>query len=300
MRLLVCSTAFAFAVVACASADPYGDVPVVSTTGTKSAPETKSATCSAPVAGKDPSAMTACTGTKGSKGRCVATASLGSFGAIFEQASCKATEACVPEEVVKQGTNIQLKTCTGVLESEGRCFWPLAKEIVSNYDILKGATKDQCEGEQVCAPCVNPLDKKETGLCSLGGGSGTDNASACEDTAKKADEKPASTSTSATGLAACCGGRGRCVPTDLVPEDSRDQLGADSCTGATPTCAPVEFVPGAGTAKKCTAVFGVVTGICISKCAIESFAEDLIQGDCADDEMCAPCSFLPEGTAACK
>src|SRR5262249_15060459 len=139
----------------------------------------------APAAGADPTKLPACTGTKGPKGRCVPSNALGGFSGKFEQAGCKSGEECVPEEVVKDGQKIELKKCTAVLNSEGRGFWALAKDMIQNYDVLKGATKD-CPPDLICAPCVNPLTKEETGVCRTGsaGGGGAACQESEEDAAK--------------------------------------------------------------------------------------------------------------------
>ncbi|MBX3207837.1 MAG: hypothetical protein KF764_22515 [Labilithrix sp.] len=284
--------------VACEAADPYGEVPPAATAKSEKVTPAGETACVESVDGKDPSSLPECTGTKGVKGRCVARDGLGNFKDTFEQASCSADEACVPDEVVAKGSKIELEKCTAVLDNEGRCFWPLAKDIVANYDLLKGATKDQCAGDQVCAPCVNPLTQAETGLCKLGGGG----SSSCGG-AGDAGPAPAPGPAPAKGLAECCGGRGRCVPSDAVPADSRERLGPETCAGEAMLCAPNELVPvpiPGVTVKKCKTGFGLISGICVSKCAIEVRGEDFVKGNCDDDEMCTPCRFLPEGTAACN
>ena len=44
------------------------------------------------------------------------------FKGTFEQATCGSDAECVPDELVKSGSKVELKKCTGVLGSEGRCF----------------------------------------------------------------------------------------------------------------------------------------------------------------------------------
>jgi hypothetical protein len=407
--------------IACSTADPYGDLPQVPPSSQDQSAST--AGCSAdagkPVEGTDPTKLKECTGTKGTKGRCVPGTSLGNFNGKFEQASCTGDEECVPDEVVKEGAKIELKKCTGVLNSEGRCFWPLAKDIVQNYDLLKGASKD-CDDGMVCAPCVNPLNHTETGICSTGsaaacggsdvkksapssgpgaaggtcpqvdpildastfpaedcgsnmlcvdaslipGGQGNSLKSCSKgkcapkksverggnyvpptcrsianaegrclnvgipDIAKQAsllpgqgcdsDERCAPCFDPRTGeatpacstapcdapkepkkvLAKCCAGRGQCVPTTSVDAKAAGMLAQDSCSGDTPLCAPIELAGGGSPAKSCTAALGLVTGICLPKCTLDTLFADIVQGTCNDDEMCAPCSFLPAGT--CK
>ncbi|MBX3227842.1 MAG: hypothetical protein KIT84_22800 [Labilithrix sp.] len=408
-------------VVACGEVDPYGDLGDVNGASTAKDDDDSAASCSSEIKGVDPESLTACKGTKsGSKGRCVPKATLANFADTFESADCKGEAACVPEELVKSGSKIELKKCTGVLNSEGRCFWPLAKDVIANYDMLKGATKDQCEGDQVCAPCAHPVTKAETGLCKLGGGGNCDSGGTggsssngtpdpigkcpqeeeilpaesfkqedctsnmlcvdaslvgeqagklakckagvcapkksvlrgggyvpktCKSTggfegrcsnvgipeigAQKAllpkadcdaDELCAPCFDPRTGketgacsqascdkpkdppktFAQCCGGTGRCVPTEAAGENA-SSLGKDTCSGETPVCAPNEFV-GLAQPRSCKAGFGLIKGICLSRCSVTTggaFA-GLIKGDCDDGELCAPCSKVPPGTAGCN
>jgi hypothetical protein len=396
-------------------------------TGGGSTTKSCSAASSQAIAGADPSGFPVCTGTKGTSGRCVPTSALGRFSDQFEQAGCSSGQACVPDELVKDGSNVQLTKCTGVVNTEGRCFWPLQKDIIANYDLLKEATKDQCTNGMVCAPCVNPLTNQDTGLCSLGGAAGggqdgcasatttngggapatpapapgpagvtcpqvapivdvsgfqaedcgsgmlcipanlvpADEAKMLKDCSKgkcaptkvveragnyvaktctsvadsegrciaaaipeiaaqasflpqadcDADERCAPCFDPRTGadtgachmapcdapkqpktiLAACCNGRGTCVPSSMVDSTSATFLQAASCSGGTPLCAPNELV-GSATPKKCTAAFGLIDGICVSKCTMNGLVANLVQGNCSDDEMCAPCDVLPSGS----
>lgn len=399
-------------VVACGAADPYGERPRTDTNTVKAA----AADCSKsqPIEGRDPSTLTVCTGTKKVKGRCVPRSFLGNFKDIFEQGDCKeATEGCVPDQVIKEGSNVKLKTCKSIADAEGRCFWPLAKQILESYEMLKGPTKSQCDPEMVCAPCVHPLTGERTGVCDVGGGAcegapggGAGGGKAacpqiepiidtkdlpqadcgsnmiCVDAGlagelskmlkkcakgvcapKKAVERAGNyvpkTCKSTGGVegrctnvgipqvndqrellpkdtcdedelcapcfdprtgeetgacrtapcdkpkeakktfAECCGGRARCVPTSAVDAKSAEMLAKDTCSGDTPLCAPVELALPNAPIKQCKTVLGLVGGICVSKCAIENPLESLVQGDCDEGDMCAPCRMLPPNTKGC-
>jgi hypothetical protein len=406
------------ALVACSSVDPYGALPPrPETSSSAAATEACSAGASTPMAGTDPAGLKECTGTKGTKGRCVPGSALGAFKGTFEAADCGGDAECLPEDLVKNGSSVELKKCNAVLDNEGRCFWPLAKDIVGNYDLLKGATKDQCPADMVCAPCTNPLTHEDTHVCSLGsggsascaagatsgaakpgaaGGGGTcpqidpildtssftaedcgsgmlcvdaslvppDEAKMLKSCAKgkcapkksverggnyvpktcrslgnsegrclnvaipdvaaqlsllppstvcDKDEACAPCFDPRTGadsgachsapcdapkepkkvFAKCCGGRGQCVPTSSAGS-SADMLSKDSCSGDTPLCAPNEL-SGAVTPTKCTSAFGLLEGICVSKCTIDSVLAGFVQGSCPDTDMCAPCSFIDGG-----
>lgn len=295
-------------VVACSSVDPYGDMTAADVT-TKADKTESAATCSAGIAGADPTALVACTGTKTqSKGRCVPKGTLGSFSDTFESADCKGDAACLPEELVKQGTKIELKKCNAVLNTDGRCFWPLAKQVIENYDLLKSATKDQCEGDQICAPCTDPRTQEATGVCTLGAGSGDCKSGAAPE---------ASGGTKAAAPAQCpqvepildesafkqdsCGSNMLCVDASLVGADRAKLLG----TCSTGVCAPKKSVLRGGNyvPKSCRSLAGA-EGRC-SNVGVPDVAKqkDLLpQADCDADERCAPCFDPTSGkeTGACS
>lgn len=290
-------------VFACDAADPYGDRPKTETSGAEPA---STGACAKPIEGKDPSGLPQCTGTKGVKGRCVPRTELGSFKDTFEKATCADdAQACVPDEVIKSGSKIELKKCKAVLDGEGRCFWPLAKDIIANYDLLKGATKDQCPDEQVCAPCVNPLDKKETGVCNTGSG-----GASCSDASK------GGASSGAAGGGKCpqvepildaktfsvedCGSNMLCVDKALVGDQASH---LKPC--AKGVCAPKKSVERGGNyvPVTCRSTAGA-EGRCLNV-GIPMIGEQktiLPQEKCDPDERCAPCFDPRDGadTGACK
>ncbi|MBX3234341.1 MAG: hypothetical protein KIT84_21750 [Labilithrix sp.] len=270
---------------ACGEVDPEGDLSeqIAAVANTNDG-----ATCTEPNDGQDPKILKVCTGTKGSKGRCVPDLFLtGDNAGKFEAADCPKEMSCVPEEVVAKGSKIELKKCESVLGVEGRCFWPLAKEILGNYDQLKAATKDQCEGEQVCAPCGHPVTGKATGICLLGA------AHEC-----KGPKKPAAR----TGKCPQdepileesgfkqeeCSSNMLCVDAALVEGPQAAKL-AKCKTGL---CAPKKSVLRAGgyVPKTCKSLGGA-EGRCVNAGVPEIGAQkDLLPvADCDADERCAPC-----------
>ena len=306
IAVLVALVSTAGLVVACSSVDPYGDIG--SDVTTKADKTESAATCSAAIAGADPTALVACTGTKTkSKGRCVPKGTLGSFSDTFETADCKGDAACLPEELVKQGSKIELKKCNAVLNTEGRCFWPLAAQVIENYDLLKSATKDQCEGDQICAPCTDPRTQEATGVCTLGASAGAD--------CSKGDATPAAPTKAAP--AQCpqvdpildesafkqdsCSSNMLCVDEGLVGAD-RAKLLSKCATGV---CAPKKSVLRGGNyvPKTCKSLAGA-EGRC-SNVGVPDVAKqkDLLpQADCDADERCAPCFDPTSGkeTGACS
>ena len=305
--VLVAVLGLAASILACGEADPYGEMGSMGLSPKTDTAES-AATCSAAMAGADPEALTACEGTKtGTKGRCVPSGTLGNFADTFEKADCKGQSACVPEDLVREGTKIKLKDCTAVLNTPGKCFWPLAAQVIENYDLLKSATKDQCEGDQICAPCTDPRTQEDTGVCSLGGDAGGD----C-----KGDSETKSTSPKPSA-AACpqvepileesafkqdsCGSNMLCVDESLAGAE-RAKLLATCSAGV---CAPKKSVLRGGNyvPKTCKSLAGA-EGRC-SNVGVPDVAakKDLLpQADCDEDERCAPCFDPTDGkeTGACS
>lgn len=264
--------------------------------------------------GEDPTKLTACTGTKGVKGRCVPRVSLGAFKDTFEQASCDASAACVPDEVVSKGASIKLKTCKAVLDGEGRCFWALAKDIIDNYDILKGATGAQCDADQVCAPCVNPLDRKSTHVCELGegGGGGTPECPAPPPPPVPPPPPPPAPGGACpyTGTPVDtsafpeldCGSNMVCIGAALI---SNPDLVTQLKKCATGVCAPRKSVAAAGNylPKTCTSIASA-EGRCtnVGVPAVNAKKDSLPVADCDADERCVPCFDPTTGTetGACR
>jgi hypothetical protein len=272
--------------VAC-QADAWGDAPAApaANDSKQAAIQACSAASTQSVSQVDPSKFPACTGTKGGTGRCVAESSIEDFKGIFETASCSGGDVCAPEPIIEQGTSIQLKTCQ-VMGKEGRCFWPLAKQMVQYYDMLQ-STASECDAGMLCAPCNNPVSNEETGVCKAGSTSATCGA-ASTDTKAAAPAAPASN---------CCEGRGQCVPSSVITGVGAQMLSQDSCTGDAQLCAPSEILKSV-TPTQCTSGLGLLAGICVSKCTMNSPLASLVQGTCPDGDLCAPCRFLPDG--ACK
>lgn len=261
--------------------------------------------------GADPSKLPTCKGTKGTSGRCISTAESEDLAA-FEKGSCKgAGEVCAPEEIIRAGGNPELETCKAITGVEGRCFWPLAKDVLESYELLKGPTGDQCSGGMICVPCKDPRSGEATGVCKVtasGGGkkpctapspggeeskgsmpkSGT---ASCPYTGAPIDTSAFSQDSCPTGLL--------CVGRDLVPADQASQL--PSCSKG--LCAPKKSVAAAGMflPKTCRSV-GSLEGRCLAA-GLPAIAKQttLPRADCDADEKCAPCfdPFTGQPTGAC-
>ncbi|MDD9934457.1 MAG: hypothetical protein OXT09_12685 [Myxococcales bacterium] len=177
---------------------------------------------------------------------------------------------CVPQEFLEDESTV-LDTCSSLLGAEGRCV-PACLPTVADQaaDLPEG----DCADGYLCAPCYDPLDGDETGVCDLGGDPGP-------------SEAP-------TLFESCCQAHGRCVPADLVPTAARGSLEADSCptgTGDELLCTPLGFIEDEDfTPEPCRATLDV-EGRCLPSC-LPALAEqaDLLERDtCREGELCAPC-----------
>jgi hypothetical protein len=282
--------------VACADVDPYGDLPP--------RPDVKSdsltSCASAPsMAGTDPTRFKECKGTKaGNKGRCVPESVLGTQKGQFEQANCDPNQDCLPEDLVRDGSNVDLKKCT-ILGNEGRCFWPLAKQMLDQYDTLKGMSKGQCTADTVCAPCVNPLTREDTKVCTLGKNSicaGKGNVTKAA--GPTCPQKDPSLDTSAFTQDTCGSGM-LCVDTVLVGDQAK--MLKDCSKGK---CAPKKAIERGGNyvPPTCRSI-GKSEGRCMNTNIpmLAAQASLLPKEGCDPDEACAPC-FDPrtgQDTGAC-
>ena len=173
----------------------------------------------------------------------------------------------------------KLRACTFFIGGKpGVCMSTLVDDIAKHASELQ---QDSCKSDERCAPCVNPLDGKDTGLC---GGVGVYEG----DCTAGASEAPAR----------CCHGAGVCMTPDGIPEDSRGDMKADSCVGGR-LCAPASLVGGAPV--KCDALG--LSGVCLDVC----FAAELrgtapvTRSSCGPTEVCLPCAIGgPRGMPGCN
>jgi hypothetical protein len=248
---------------------------------------------------------------------------------------------CVPEAKVPASTRSSLDTCSGGLcipdsliageapkscdsgFGPGVCVSRCVKAIEAKASLLKQMT---CATNELCAPCISPIDNKPTGACELGkakpqsttpttsptptptpkkpcrksqtgGTTGAPSPSPSPSPAPSDPSAPPSGSTGG-GLATCCGGKGACVPETAVPEEQKDKLEQKECASAQ-LCAPKENIDKAFVPKACKgeSLTGEYDGVCLSNCIAFDFLEKAIseQGSCDSDHRCIPCK-TPFGT----
>lgn len=278
----------------------------------------------------DVSTLAACCEDKG-KAHCVPENKIGES----TRASLEACGGglCVPDTIIEGKPPAECSTGFSGDSAKGVCVSLCVKAVAEKASLLKQQT---CGANEVCTPCISPLDGKRTGVCELGkggggasGGTSTSSTAGGQKTSKqcrpKADggaSKPTGSGGSGTdagasspgadgggtnngggggggGAAGCCGGEGICVPPAVVPEAQRSHLEAKECTGGN-LCAPKSLADKNAKPKTCkgNALTGAFTGVCLSNCLVFGFLEEVIsdQGTCDPDERCVPCNKPIIGT----
>lgn len=196
-----------------------------------------------------------------------------------------ATGLCAPEKSIAAGGQYLPKTCKAVAGAEGRCLNVNIPQIDSQKAQL---TRDTCDPSELCAPCFNPIDGKETGACK---------SVSCD-----APKQPAKTFT------ACCNSQGtsraKCVPTTTVPASQAGNLDDDNgtCQKDAELCVPNEMLQPNFKGPACsgsTFLTGSYSGVCLSDCLSFSFIQKLgiSRGNCMNGFKCAPCTNPLTGKA---
>lgn len=200
---------------------------------------------------------------------------------------------CVPNEFATNA-DYTPKQCTSVFGLKGACLSPCLPDVQNAAIKLPRA---DCPGDQLCAPCVDPTTKQETGACDFG-------LMACDPPQQIDDCKPFPPEPSIlSNYPACCdAGPAHCAPAEYVEADQRKDL--NMCSGGKSYCVPDDILMRGGKYQPptCKSVGGR-EGRCLSVC-VKSIAEQkstLPVSSCKPHERCAPC-YDPRtgmGTGAC-
>lgn len=255
---------------------------------------------------------------------------------------------CVPEDKISDSAKEMVSTCpTGgvcipdtIIQGKppatcdsgygpGVCVSVCVKAISAKAAMLQQAT---CASNELCAPCLTPLDHKPTGACELGKPqpqsaptkpctpkatasaplpaatpSGGSPATPSPTPPAPSPDAGSSTGTGATGgPASCCGGKGTCVPEAAVSADRRESLEQKECA-ETKLCAPTENVDPSFAPKSCIgqAFASSYEGVCLSNCLVFNVVEEAVssRGTCDADHRCMPCKTpwgRDTGAPGCK
>ncbi len=192
---------------------------------------------------------------------------------------CNKDSMCVPDALIETQGNFLLPTCNAIMGLEGRCLSTCIPQVQAQANFIQ---RDICAANELCVPCYDPIKNEPTGVCDL----------TCD---MPSQPKPAP-------LPECCGARGLCIPSDVVPADSKDQLGKDSCPKGNDLCVPKELIDNQGNGQICQSsvlfmLLGVDTGVCVPNCV--PAVKGLAQGSCPGGYNCAPCDVFGVPTGAC-
>jgi hypothetical protein len=179
---------------------------------------------------------------------------------------------CIPDIFLETGGQFTLATCHSLYDGEGRCVSLALVDIAAQADTLP---QDTCASYERCAPCYNPLDGTETGLCAL----------AC-------DAGPTEPPVVAPS---CCQDVGTCIPAAQVPPDRQAELLQDTCE-AQQLCIPDALIT--NTLVTCDAeLLGgpIGEGRCLPDCMAQTGGINgaVMTGDCSaagSNFKCFPCN----------
>jgi hypothetical protein len=215
------------------------------------------------------------------------------------------SDLCVPDDFIETGGVFTPKTCTA-FGGPGRCVSLCVPQVEEKAGIL---LQDVCGDDEKCVPCINPLDKKPTGVCEIEGHCKGEDAGA-KDSSPAVDTGPAPCPhvgppvIEPTKLPACQCPDSHCVSKTLVPAALASQIaGCSSDAGG--LCVPDVLIASGGDfiPKTCSSVAGN-EGRCLSTClpAVAAQAASLPQDTCGATEKCVPCydPISLKDTGACK
>jgi hypothetical protein len=252
-------------------------------------------------------AMTACCFAEGGEGHCMPNSNLPSELMPFV-AACDSGSSCIPDNFLKTGASEPPASCTA-FGGDGVCLSICIPQVNENSGLLR---KDTCAGsDELCVPCISPLDNMPTGACDLrelatcdGGGNSNTNppANSCDDPNTCNYEASCPPVLDPAPLTACAPDA-HCVDAALVPAGSAEQLA--KCADQTKLCVPDIFIETGGkfTPPTCRSV-NDAEGRCLSLALPDVKSQEglLPQSTCAATERCTPCYSPIDGmpTGACS
>lgn len=231
----------------------------------------------------DATAFAAC----GDGAHCLPEAVAGPAAAQLKK--CTGGGVCAPDKSIAAAGQYLPKTCKSLANAEGRCINVVIPAVAAQKAQLP---KDTCDANELCAPCFDPTNAKDTGVCR------TVSCDAPKQTA--VTFKPCCVSNGTS--------RAKCVPSSIVPAAQQATLGDDdeTCLKDKELCVPNEMLAPTykgGVACAAKAIQGNYTGVCMSDCLNFSFFQKLgtDQGNCVNEYTCVPCTQggKPTGAPGC-
>jgi hypothetical protein len=262
-----------------------------------------------PMSSSEIRAMAACCSAEMGKAHCLPDANTPDVIKGF-LAACDSGGYCIPDSMLATGGSVPPATCTA-FGGEGVCLSRCIPQVAENAGLLQ---PDTCAGaDELCVPCISPLDNKPTGACDLltqarcvgedfGEGSGSGSATACDDPATCNYEASCPPVIDVATLMSCAPDA-HCIDSAVVADPAlRARLA--TCAGGK-VCVPDAFLATGGkfTPKTCNSLAGA-EGRCMSRAIPEVKAREdqLPQDTCTTNERCAPCFDPITGmdTGVCK
>ncbi len=220
--------------------------------------------------------------------------------------TCTTGGYCIPDGFLATGASQPPKTCTA-FGGDGVCLSKCIPQVAENAGILRA---DVCDGaDDLCVPCINPLDGMPTGACDLrelarceGEDPGPNNPVNGCDAPATCDYEASCDPVIDPSTLPSCGADAHCVDAVLAG-DQAAQLA--KCDDGVKVCVPDAFLVTGGkfTPATCTSAGGA-EGRCLNV-VIPQVAEQaglLPQDTCAASEKCTPCFSPLDGsdTGACR
>jgi hypothetical protein len=228
----------------------------------------------------------------------------------------------VPDALILSG-GAPPPTCASLSGAAGVCLSVCVPQVAQYASLLPQAT---CAAQELCAPCISPLDGQSTGACDIGknSGSGSGGGNSCtpggdEDGGSSGPQSPLDAGPvqcphqgppvlDPTSLPSCDpNGGAHCLSAALVPPSEASQL----ATCSTGLCVPDSFIESGGEfiPATCTSILGA-EGRCLDEMIPQVAAQlgQLPVSTCQSFERCVPCynplqdgdGGTPAATGACS
>jgi outer membrane protein assembly factor BamB len=245
-------------------------------------------------------------------------------------ARCDEGGLCVPDSILASEHRIAPPPCESIGGAEGACVSVCVPAVGEMAALLP---KEGCGSDEVCVPCISPLDNQPTGVCGViecggdnptGGDSPEDPEGADEeppheggdgggaDSPNDGETDPADPSEPGDeprpeGAISCCGGAGTCLLADIVPEGQQgsvDHCGQEGHRDL--LCVPNEFLDPTWTPQAChgtSLMQNEYDGVCLPDCLRLPLEFALDRRPCQDGFACTPClnplTGQPSGAPGC-
>jgi hypothetical protein len=258
-----------------------------------------------PIAAGDLAGMTACCQAEAGQAHCLPNAQVPDRLMSF-MAACDQGNSCIPDSMLLTGAAKPPTTCTA-FGGQGVCLSRCIPKVADNAAALR---PDTCTGaDELCVPCISPLDNMPTGACDLlefskcVGDESMETPVSCDDP-KTCNYESSCPAVIEPSTLESCGADAHCFDAASIP-DPADAARLAKCSDPTKLCVPDVFLKTGNkfTPASCSSLNGA-EGRCLSLVlpAVAKQAEMLPQDVCAASERCTPCFSPIDGmsTGACN